>query len=810
MLRFDDAARTLELGVSDLLDARPPAGDLALPLVWSAQARMRAGQQVHSDWQASRASADPSFAREVSVRTTFVVRGWEVTLFGRLDGLSWEDETAVVEEVKSTAMPSDRLDAASLADFPDWARQLQLYLFMLAAQGVAAVGRLVLVSLFDGAWRVLGVSVDPSLEEDLRAWLDWILAQREARLAWLAQRRAATVPFAWPEFRPGQQALCEALAGGLRRGEHLLLSAPTGLGKTAAALYAAIGVAWATDRRVFFATARTPQQRLAEETLRAMAAAGLPVRAVSLRARDKVCQNGVVACRADACRFASAYHDKLRAAGLPEALWAEPLPAVEAVVLTGQQREVCPFALSMDLAAQADVVIGDYNYVFDPGAKNSRLWAEGLDQWIVVVDEAHNLPERAMGYVSPSIDRATAEAAADLLEGDDSATPFLSLALEAAVWLAEGFEAAGAGDPEAWGGDPDVAWGEGEVSVPLDSAIRRRARELGEQVDALALPYALRRLSQGGAGAGLAGEDAFQRLARALLKLRGAVDRAGDETVAIWRADGTLSLLCRDSAPVIGPVFEGLAASLCMSATLSPSQFYQDLFGLQQERVKVHAVDSPFPPEHRRVLIVPSVSTAWRHRARDRDATAAIITAVLDAVPGNVAVYFSSFAFRDAVAPLVETGERTVLSQGRAMDEAARDEILNELAKGEDHVLMGVLGGIFAEGVDLPGRALLAAVVVGPALPAVGLERALMQRWYEDRYGAGFAYAYLVPGMAKVVQAAGRVIRTAEDRGAVVLVDQRFLRHEYQAYFPFDWAPERTKKPGEALAGLWDAPRSED
>jgi DNA excision repair protein ERCC-2 len=139
------------------------------------------------------------------------------------------------------------------------------------------------------------------------------------------------------------------------------------------------------------------------------------------------------------------------------------------------------------------------------------------------------------------------------------------------------------------------------------------------------------------------------------------------------------------------------------------------------------------------------------------------------------------------------------------MDEAARTDVLKTLAGGHGHVLLGVLGGIFSEGIDLPGAGLLAAVVVGPALPAIGLERKMMADWFQDRYGQGFRYAYQVPGMARVVQAAGRVIRTPEDRGAIVLIGRRFVQREYQAFFPEDWEPERTRSPAELLAGLWPA-----
>lgn len=806
MLRFDDARRTLDLGVHDLLEAAAPAGDLRISLAWSSATRMRAGQRAHQAWQKGQAEQVEGYAAEVTVRHRLSLEGWEIALSGRADGLYLEGETWVVEELKTTALPEGRLAAAQVADFPDWAEQLRIYLWLLELAGRPAVGRLVLSSILDGSWRVLHVEPEPGTAGQVEARLRALIRAREARIAWYAVRRAAEVPFAHAGYREGQRALTNTIQSALAAGQHLLLGAPTGLGKTAAALKAALEVAFRTDRRVFFATARGTQQRLAEATVAAMVARGLPVRAVSLRAREKLCLNEAVICRADACRYAEAYHDKLRATALPTAAWRGAPLGPDEVVDIGQQLQVCPHALGMDLASEADLVIGDYNYLFDPAVRPTRIFDEGLAPWIAVVDEAHNLPERAMGYASPELPLALAEAAAGLGEEDPEAEPFRAFAAEVRDWLAEGWARAGGEDPAAWGGEEDAAWAEGAVALPISRALQERARELAEAGEALALPWALHRLERA-RGEITREEDPWQRLVRGLLRLRSALERAGEETVAIWRRPGPaggLALLCRDPSPLLGPLFQSLSASVLLSATLEPSRFYQDLCGLEPGRVEVVRASSPFPPEHRRVLVVPSVTTAFRHRARDRAATAALISETLAAIPGNAAVFFTSFGLRDDLEPLLALGDRPVIRQDRAMDEAARAAVLDTLAEGGRHVLLGVLGGVFSEGVDLPGRGLLGAIIVGLGLPALSLERKLLQGWYEARYGEGFRYAFLVPGLARVVQAAGRVIRTPEDRGAIVLIDQRFLQYEIQAFFPPDWSPLRAPRPAAALQDLWD------
>lgn len=775
MLRWDDAARTLELGVHDLIDAAPATGHLRLQAAWSARARMKAGQRRHQSWQGQRAGEEEGFLREVSLRHRRIVLGWEVCVQGRVDGLSRQGEELWVEELKSTALPGSRLAGASPEHFPSWSRQVQLYLFFLAAEGQPARGRLVVESLADGWREQMEVPADPELGAWLQATLVGLIERREARNAWLARRRRGPVPFAHEAPREGQERLVAQIAQHLREGRHLLLSAPTGYGKTAAVLHAAIQVAWATDRRVLFVTARTTQQKMAEQTLRAMAARGLPVRAVSLRAREKICLNEVVACRAESCAHARDYHDKLRREELPGRALARGVLDPDEIVQIAGPAVVCPFALSLDLVAEADAVVADYNYAFDPAVRLEAL-AEAPGEWIVLVDEAHNLPDRAMGYASPSLRLGEVQRALRLLTEDPAFAAVAGVAEQIARWLEEGAALAAGG----------------ERAYALEDGLSpRTVRRLAEQVDEVALDYVLLRHEHPLP----AREDPWLPVARAVLRLRAALDRAGEETVCIWRAlprgEVELGLLCRDPAPLLGPLFQSLAGAVLLSATLHPFDFHASLCGLQPERRRELRLPSPFPPENLRVRVMGQVSTEFRHRSRDREATAALIGARLAELPGNVAVFFSSFALMEDLLPLLPEDPRPRLVQTRRMGEAEREELLSTMARGEGHVLLAVLGGIFAEGVDLPGAALGAAIIVGPALPMANLERRLLQDWYQQRYEQGYRYAWLVPAMARVVQAAGRVVRRPEDKGEVVLIDQRFLRRDYQEFFPEEWRVER-------------------
>jgi DNA excision repair protein ERCC-2 len=791
VLRFDDSERTLQLSIHDVLDAGPPSGDLHLGGGWSGVMRMRAGVEVHATYQQSQMQADPAYAKEVRIAHRLVVRDWEVTIQGRMDGLVQEGDFWVVEEVKSSAFDGIRLDQLTLGDMPRAVLQLRLYLHVLGCRGQDAVGRLVIVSLVDGSQRVLHVEPDPSMGAFLAAQLEEILIRRESRVAWQARRQSAVVPMPHEQWREGQEAMAEDVAAALHRNHHVLLTAPTGIGKTAAVLTGALRVAAATDKRIFFATARTTQQLMVERTLRGFAQAGFPIHAVSIRARDKVCLNDVVACRPDCCAFAKGHHDRVRDGDLHSKLWREQsgvwtIPHPDEVVELSQTHQVCPFALTMELVKNADVVVGDYNYVFDPSRRLGPV-AESPDEWILIVDEAHNLPDRAMGYASPVLDRDAIAIGLDALSRHPAYRACADLMQDVLR-----FVDAGIADLVA-----------GEEARTLDDGIDATwLIDLARRFDELAPDYALLRWEQ---PVFSPVADRWIDVARAVHSVRETVHRAGAETVVIWRSGrrAGMQVLCRDASMLLGPVFNEVSATVAMSATLMPATFYQSMFGQSEARTEALDYPSPFDSENRRVLVVPTVSTEYRHRERDRDAIGALVSEAIGAVPGNVAVFFSSFALRDSVLPEIELGHRPLLVQERNMDEAARHTMLQTMAAGEGHVLLCVLGGIFAEGIDLPGDALLAAIVVGPALPPVGLERRLLSAWFDERYGHGFRYAYLVPGMARVVQAAGRVIRTPSDRGAIVLIGRRFLQRSYQAFFPPEWEAQRANDPAIALDGHW-------
>jgi DNA excision repair protein ERCC-2 len=777
-LRFDDEAQRIDLSVRDLAEAAGPSGHLTLTAVQRLQTRAAQGRDVHLARQERQAAVDAHYQAEVRLQHTVEVDGWTVVLHGRVDGLTTVEGHTVVEEIKSTVLDAGRLFATTVDDWPSYVSQLEVYLWMLhEARHDTPVGRLVLVSVADGAQHVLGVRLDA---DDVSARVATVFAtlveRRQRRIAWMEARRAMVVPAPHEVWRPGQEALSAAVHSGLQAKHRVLAEAPTGLGKTAAVLHGVLRHALAHDQQVFWATARTTQQRVPLATVERFAQAGLPLRAVRLRAREKGCLNDVVACHPDHCPYARAYHDKVREARLLEALVEEGHVTSARLEEVGRAHEVCPVELGLDLSSHVDVVVGDYNYVFDPTAQLRRHFGDAPSEaWVVVFDEAHHLVDRARGWLSPHLEARQAQEAADQLAlGGEALQPFVRLARQVEGYLRD--EVHQAPLPER----DDLSRAYPDVE---------RLRALADRIDALGIDYALQVADHPHVPEG--DDDAWLTLARATLRMSQRLDDSGDETVPLLRqtpGDEALQLLCLDPSGWLGPRIARLGGWVGLSATLSPTAFYVDLLGLGAQ-TDAYRVASPFDAARRPVFVAPRVSTMWRDRRAHAQRTAELLQAGIEAVPGNVAVYFPSFDMLDDLVGRL-TLARPVLRQERGLDDEARQALLDGLSQGDPVVLAAVLGGVFAEGIDLPPGALDAVMVVGPALPPVGLERDLLRACYEARYGEGFAYASLVPGLTKVVQAAGRLIRRPDDRGVVWLVGRRFRWTDVAALLPDDWAVE--------------------
>ena len=796
MIRYDDVERVMTASVRDLVAAGAPTGHLAPVVVQRRATRAAQGRQVHLDWQARQASRTEGYRAEVSLKHQVAIDDWTAVILGRADGLHEEDGHVIVEEIKSTALDASRLYATSLDDWPMFVAQLEIYLWMLARGHHAdPIGRLVLISVADGSQHLLGVPFDlDRITAIVHDRLTALIESRKARLAWYSHRRSRTVVVPHAAWRPGQIEIAQAVQWGLEAKLAVLVEAPTGLGKTAAALHGALIEALGRDKQIFWATARSTQQVGVARALDHLRTAGLDLRSVQIVAKERACLHEVVSCRPDICPYAEHYYDKVAEASLlPTLARSESHLGPVALADAGQTHQVCPFELSLDLSSDVDVVIGDYNYVFDPAVHLRRHFDEATARgWVVVTDEVHQLPERARSYHSPFIEVSLiADAIAHLRSAGPRFAAFVDLArsIEDAV-AHEVTRASGRRNRNEHVCDPDAeTW-----------------RHLGERIDATGLDYAL--LVADAAAPWPASTDPWVHLARRVLRLADGLANDHEALVAVARrgAAGGFGLLCLDPAPWLGPQIARLGGFVGLSATLRPAAFHLAQLGIDPDKADVVEVPNPFPPERRRVVIAPRISTTYADRVEHAPATAALMAACIEAVPGNVAVYFPSFAMLDDITGRWTLPDRRLILQRRGMAQASRRALLDTLTDGGSPVVLAaVLGGIYAEGIDLPPGALAAVLVAGPALPPVGLERDLLRDYHEAHHGAGFLYASLVPGLTRVVQAAGRLIRRPEDRGVIVLFGRRFRWRDISALLPDAFDPTVADDPAAEVAAFFAA-----
>ena len=773
--RIDLAARSVTCSVHDLL---PEAVARSLGVPGEGLSRLSVGAELHRVVQGRRQSEQREYVPEVSVDATLEIDGWTLRVLGRADGVDrGGDGRATIEEIKTLHFRSELHAPHAHERLERYRWQARIYALCLFPEGNAAA-QLRLVDLGGEDERVEEVAWSPAaVHAYLRGRLHTLVAAEREREALRERGRAAAavLEFPFPVVRPVQREAMEAIDDSLAAGRHLLLAAPTGVGKTAAALFPAVRQALLAGRRVAFLTAKTLQQQLAVETLSRMQRGEW--RSIQIRAKAKMCANREVICHEEYCEHARDYGLKLAQRGvLPALLSFAPHLDPDRIYAVAHAAEVCPFEVTLELLRECSAVVCDYNYVFDPAIGLFGQVAGGeIEDTLLVIDEAHNLVDRARGYYSPRLSAADVRKARELVRGHHHKVCR----------------------------DLDTALGElealivGTVRHVLDDRPGVRQIDLEHNdlaglrldLDALIAPYFTFKRN---VDLWLV-EDPVVKVLLSLARLTELAQGGGKELVALAeRSEGAdaaeiVRIECLDAARFIRPLLASTAGCIAMSATLEPFEFYRDLLGFEHERTDTLALPSPFPRENRVVVVIDEVDTTYRERSRHYGRIAELV-AELAPAGRNALALFPSYAFlREVANRITITGHRVEIQRGDDSDRARQDILARLRANREPALLLAVLGGVFAEGVDYPGEMLSEVMVVSPALPLVGPERELLKAYYAEQYERGFEYAYLIPGMRRVVQAAGRLIRSEHDRGAIVLICKRFLREPYVSMLPTAW-----------------------
>jgi len=769
-----------------LFDTTPvalPVGEFAVPVPrtghlehLSGAGAAAEGLEIHQRVQRRRAKADPSYQAEVPVQREFLHQGYRFQVRGRMDGVFRGNPTRI-EEIKTSF--EVRHLARRLAAEPEhpYCLQLRSYgYFHWLEHGELPQLSFHLVSTRNGR------SEDLAIELDLEGYQRWLTLRLDAlaeeadlvaRRVVRRQAAARSLVFPFDTPRPGQGELIASIEAGMGQGRALLLQAPTGLGKTVGVLFPVLKEALARGQQVIYVTPKNSQHQVAEDAVQQFRAAGTALKSLSITAKHKICFKDEPLCHPELCEYARDYYDKLAASGLAGVLAQKKKLKARGFKMLAEAHQVCPFELQLVGIPDADVVICDYNYVFAPRSALGRVATLAVGQAgrpNLVIDEAHNLPSRSMDYYSPRL--SAQQLAAWGEELGQLPRPFGRDALTVLEGCLETLTTC-----------RGTATGPGRVDPPVAPFQAQEGR-----IAPLLARYLESSLEIGARDPLLGLARAWSEFSATLELVRSAQHQ---EFVTTWHPaqGGTLRITCCDASRLLADSYAGYQQVVGFSATLKPFDYYARLSGLDPERVTTEEFGSPFPPKLRKLMIIPQISTRYTERERNYAKIADALERIVALKRGNYFAFFPSFSFLDEVARRFRAPKGVaVLVQERSMSAARQESVLEALREPNGaQLVFAVQGGSFSEGVDYRGDMAIGAFVVGPPLPTYDLERELMREYYERRFGAGFAYAYAIPAMAKAVQAAGRVIRSETDRGIVVLMDSRFLEPGFSAAMPADW-----------------------
>lgn len=730
--------------------------------------RMQEGQEVHRDVQAA---YPEGWEKEVTLKLALPSLG--LTVQGRADGVF---HRAGIHEIKSTRR--NLLEWTEEGEREHWA-QAQCYAHMLAVtENLEEVS--IKLSYVNANTKVQ-VHFEKSftatfLSEFFTELTEKYMVWHRLKLSWYEKRQMSlkTLGFPYGQYRAGQRKLAAAVYSAARDGFHMIAEAPTGVGKTASTLFPALK-ALGEDQvdRIFYLTAKTVARTVAEEASKHMREAGAALKTVTITAKDKICLTEEKKCNPVDCPYAKGHYDRINDA-LLDALNHEDHMDREAVTAFALKHKVCPAEFALDISLFSDVIIGDYNYSFDPLSRLQRFFIEVTERYIFLVDEAHNLPQRAREMYSAQLFRQ------DMLSLK-KAFPRKSEAYKALGKLNTQMlekERALKAEEEAFSYQALI---DGKLLATISKAFEACSLH---QID--------------NEGFELSNEDTEKLLS--CYRFVFLSEYYGEGHFFLNTLEGC-QMRCMEPSYNLAQMYEAAKAVILFSATMAPYDYYEAVLGVKG--VKKLVLDSPFSVDHRRMLLGAGVDTRKNGREKSFSTIMGHIKALIKGRSANYLIFCPSYDYmRQIHEGLLELMEKEhlegfVIAQSQDMTEADKLDFLGhfEAASNQSIIGLAVLGGSFSEGIDLSGSRLEGVVLVGFGTPYMSWENELLKTYYDSHSHNGYEYAYVYPAINKIVQAVGRLIRTETDKGVVLFLEDRYLHPRYKQLLPRHWKIEKFKAP---------------
>lgn len=752
--------KSLKLSVHQLVDFLLRTGDIDNRIYNSST--MSEGTRIHAYYQSKQGN---NYISEYQLYEVFKVDDFEVALEGRADGIIVSGTEVTIDEIKSTVAELD----SYYEEQKEWhLGQAKCYALMYAHEkNLDHVNiKLTYINQITEERKVKNFSFTVlELEKDIisliREYLDFyrfIYERTEKR-----NESAKALEFPYSEFRKGQRKLAKYTYSISTKGGVLFCEAPTGIGKTVSTLFPAVkSFAEGRNEKIFYLTAKNSGKETAYQTVVAMREKGLYASEILLTAKDKICYCPGKACNPDECPYAKGYYTKIKNV-LIDALKKNNSFSRETILSIASHNAICPFELSLDLSLYVDIIICDYNYFFDPIVYLKRYFDEDALNNVVLVDEAHNLVERGRSMYSASISESSfkrAKKATRHLEHKK-----LKNASKRITKLFNSFETVENGDTEI----PFL------MSTELNAidAYLLAASDVNKHHHEFVT-------------------DEFTDFFFELNKFRKLIDYYDERfCLYITKSDNDISinLFCMDPSDLLRRTLQKVKSKVIFSATLTPLDYYLGMIGGSEDDPLI-MLPSPFDKKNLGIMVAPNISVKYKNRDATLKHVASYLKAFISGKVGNYFIYVPSYEYLTKLVPYLDFGDANLIIQEKDMDDRTRQDFLSCFVDKPTKTTVGIaiVGGAFGEGVDLTSDRLIGVAVIGVGIPQICFERDKIREYFNKIEKDGYLYSYVNPGINKVMQAVGRVIRSETDRGMALLIDDRYLTKTYSDLFENKWS----------------------
>lgn len=752
--------KSLNLSVHQLVDFLLRRGDID-NRVYN-KTTMQEGSRIHAIYQSKQG---PTYLSEHVLGETFFVDEFSVHLDGRADGIIIGKNLSIIDEIKSTIDDLEHFHQ----DQEEWhLGQAKCYALMYAHEAnLNKIGiRLTYLSQNDNSKKIYNYYFSTTeLEKDVTSLIKRYLNFYKFIFHRTEERNLSckNLHFPYKDFRPNQKKLAKYAYSIAKNGGTLFVEAPTGTGKTISMLYPYVkSFALEQNEKIFYLTAKNPGKLAAFKAIEDMKEKGLKTTEILITAKDKICFNPGASCNPDECPYAKDYYSKVNEV-LVNSLINNSVFTADRIIEIAKDNDLCPFEFELDLSLFCDIIICDYNYMFDPLVHMQRYFDEDCSRFIVLVDEAHNLLERGRDMYSATIDsyyiylvkkqlkniplkkiksslNKVHKLFKEFIEFDNSEIILNSL------------------DENMFNAISKLYFAMQDINKNHHEYVSEEFKELFFEINRFLRIY-----------------DLFST----------------NFVLYVTKTDSKkikLNLYCLDPSSLLKETFEKVRSRIVFSATLSPLEYYVEMLG-GNNNDPVLTLSSPFDPNNLKVIVAPTISVKYRRRDESYASVAQYIKSFISSKIGNYLVYFPSYKYLENILQYLNLDKIEIVIQKKDMNDIDKAEFLSHFVLSPNHITVGlaILGGAFSEGIDLVEDRLIGVVVVGVGIPQLCFERDAIKHYFDEKETSGYLYSYINPGINRIMQAVGRLIRSENDRGAALLIDDRYLNKTYVNLFSKTW-----------------------